>query len=183
MPNSAVHIPHVENELVRDYLSDTKDDTEHLRRYVIVLDVHVSQTKDWNALHRAVNDRKPKDAKAVVFGYMDKDKLDERKIVEVALNQMEPKVSQKDGGGSLPIEIQMIDDHRIPGDEGHGWPEHVCRIHLEVPIVEEDWGALRDAMRAGNRDAAYAIIARNITEEHLTDPIKAAVQAALGCSS
>ncbi len=182
MQNSAaVHVPHVENELVRDYLSEVKGDTDHLRRYIVQLDVHISQTKDWNALHRAINDHKPKDAKQIVFGYMDKDRLDERKIVEVALNQLDPKAARKDNiAGSPLMEIQMIDDHRIPGGDGEAWPEHVCRVHLEVPIVHDDWGPLREALRANNRGEAYTIIARNISEEHLTDPIRVAVQAALG---
>lgn len=175
MPNSAVIIPRVENELVRDYLSETKG-MAPLRRYVVQLDVHVSQTKDWNALHRAINDHKPKDAKQLVFAYMDKDRLDEKKIAEVALNQLDPK-AQRDPDAPV-IEIQMIDDHRVSADAGQA--AHICRVHIEIPIVHDDWGALRDALRDARRADAYEIISGNIEERHFTEPLRAALQAALG---
>jgi len=179
MPNGII-VPHVENELVRDYLSETKGATEHLRRYVIQLDVNISQVKDWNALHRAINDRKHKDAKQIVFGYMDKDRLDEKKIAEVVLNQLDPR-SHTDRSPSAPImEVQMIDDHRVSAIEGHEWPDHVCRFHIEVPIDEKDWGTLRDTLREAKRAEAFEIVTRNVGAEHLTDPLKAAIQAALG---
>lgn len=180
MPNAAPVIPHVENELVRDYLTEVKG-VEPLRRYVIQLDVHITQAKDWNALHRAINDRKHKDAKQIVFGYMDKDRPDEKKIVEVAMNQLDPK-SKKDPAAPV-MEIHMIDDHRVSADDAIGWPEHVCRIHMEVPIAEGDWGTLRDALREARRSDAYELITRNVDPEHLTDPLRAAIQAALGYSS
>lgn len=180
MPStSTVIIPHVENELVRDYLSETKGDVP-IRRYVVQLDIHVSQVKDWNALHRAINDRKHKDAKQIVFAYMDKDRPDEKKIAEVVLNQLDPKAHKVPGAPVM--EVQMVDDHRVSNDDGLAWPEHVCRIHIEVPIAEGDWGTLRDALRDSRRSDAFAIIERNIADEHMTDPVKAAIQAALGYS-